>query len=289
MWRNFIFIVFFCFSLSGCPDSDDQHSRSPGESFNIGTCQHEYNDEVLHIDSVISSDEAIVISDVMLTNFNIDGRAVSVDEINQQRNTNITKEGDNLRCVLPCSLGVMAGKWEFDVSSRIHSMKRESIVATYAAFNGGCPSSEDGGTHVNIAMEFSPIAGPCIHLYLDEVLHIDSASGRNTGSVISEVMLSQFSVDGIPISVRDFVNDPENDIGFAGRGKNVAIRGEKLHCVIPCSFGLGAAEWVFMAEADGYVSTQQVVEASFSEFLGGCPSYETGGSHTDIYLNESGY
>ena len=70
--------------------------------------------------------------------------------------------------------------------------------------------------------------GPCVHLYQDEVLHIDEASGKATGAVIVQIDLSNFLVNGTAWS---------NESILQGRSTNIIDTGNALRCTLPCSFG----------------------------------------------------
>jgi hypothetical protein len=111
----------------------------------------------------------------------------------------------------------------------------------------------------------------------DEVLHIDEASGKRTGAVIGQVDLSSFVVNGVARSTESIIQP---------RASNVVLAGEVLRCTLPCSFGIESGHWEFFATASGYIPTAQAVEASYSSFQGGCPSFEGDGTHTPITLDE---
>lgn len=123
------------------------------------------------------------------------------------------------------------------------------------------------------------VAGACVNLPNDEVLHIDSATGTNTGSVIGEITLSGFSIDNQSISAASVANQ---------RSRNITVDDNALTCVLPCSFGTQEGNWRFGASADGFDLTPQEVVATYDRFVGGCPSYVEDGTQTDITLDESG-
>lgn len=123
------------------------------------------------------------------------------------------------------------------------------------------------------------VAGPCVHLYQDEVLQLESASGRDTGAVIPELRLRDFSVDGAALSIDEVI---------AQRSSSVQRDGDVLRCVLPCGFGVQEGEWTFAARAEGYAWTGQVVEARYAVTVGGCPSYSDEGTEASIQLDEAG-
>ncbi|MDD3764506.1 MAG: hypothetical protein PHP86_14550 [Nevskiales bacterium] len=146
---------------------------------------------------------------------------------------------------------------------------RHALSACLLALLAGCSNS--GGDEGDV--------GICLHSFEDEVLHIDQASGATTDAVIGEVLLSQFVVNDHAVPADDLV---------VSRHTNVTVEGDKLRCVVPCSFGLVEGDWQFVAEATGYAPTAQSVSAAYATFVGGCPSYDTDGTHVEILLDESG-
>lgn len=132
----------------------------------------------------------------------------------------------------------------------------------------GCDTGDDDGT-----------AGACVNLPNDEVLHLDQARGAQTGSVIGEITLSGFAIDGQSVTAASIANQ---------RSQNITLDDNALTCVLPCSFGIQEGTWTFGASADGYDLTPQEVVAVYNRFVGGCPSYVEDGTHTDISLQESG-
>ncbi len=137
------------------------------------------------------------------------------------------------------------------------------------ALLAGCSNSGDDDGDVGI----------CLHSFEDEVLHIDKANGTITDAVIGEVLLSQFVVNDHAVSADDLV---------VSRHTNVTVEGDKLRCVVPCSFGIVEGDWQFVAEATGYAPTAQSVSAAYATFVGGCPSSNADGTHVEILLDESG-
>lgn len=123
-----------------------------------------------------------------------------------------------------------------------------------------------------------PVAGPCVHLYQDEVLHLESAGGRSTGAVIPALELRGFSVDGMSLSLDEVISQ---------RSSFLQRDGDILRCTLPCGWGVQAGEWEFSARAEGYEWTEQAIEARYAMFVGGCPSYDDEGTRTSIQLDEA--
>lgn len=123
-----------------------------------------------------------------------------------------------------------------------------------------------------------PLAGPCVHMYQDEVLHIEAASGRDTGAVIPTLELRDFHLDAAAMSL---------DNVMASRTRQLQRDGEVLRCTLPCSWGIFEGEWSFSARAPGYEWTDQAAEAAYAVNVGGCPSYSDQGHRIAIELAES--
>lgn len=121
-------------------------------------------------------------------------------------------------------------------------------------------------------------SGPCVHEYLDEVLHLESAAGRDTDAVIAQVWLSEFRLDGEAVEAAALIS---------GRATNLEADGDRLQCTLPCSFGVAEGSWEFTAEAPGYAATPQIVEAAYATFDAGCPSASDDGTVVSILLDES--
>ncbi len=126
----------------------------------------------------------------------------------------------------------------------------------------------------------SPPVGPCVHYYDDRVLHIDSASSIGFKDELTEITLSNFRVNGNQFSIADVTPEYNGE----EMGANVRLQGDNLICELPCSFGIDEGEWQFDAIAIGHYSTEQVVEARYATFDGGCPSTNDDGSHVSIAL-----
>ncbi len=125
----------------------------------------------------------------------------------------------------------------------------------------------------------SDLVGPCVHTQEDEVLHIDEASGSATGAIIGQLELSAFVINGQGRTAEEAV---------AQRQSNVVLDGELLICTLPCSFGTESGQWEFTAAAPGYLPTGQSATAEYATFSGGCPSFETDGTHIFAVLDEAG-
>ena len=135
------------------------------------------------------------------------------------------------------------------------------------------------GDGSDLALDENTGAGPCVHVYEDAVLHLDSASGRTTDAVIGQITLSDFAVDGT-------ARTP--DQVTAQQSQNVVVDGDTLVCTLPCAFGTDEGTWTFVSDADGYAPTPQSEDAAYATFNGGCPSSNDDGTHVTLQLDEDG-
>ena len=117
------------------------------------------------------------------------------------------------------------------------------------------------------------LAGPCVHRYEDEIVHIDQATAGES-ETLTHIYLDSFTVDGDALTL---------DQVTAMQASNVEISEGSLLCTLPCAFGTDEGIWEFSATAlPDYGPMEKTVEAEYSEFSGGCPSYSAEGAHTEI-------
>ena len=126
-----------------------------------------------------------------------------------------------------------------------------------------------------------PLAGPCVVNHREPVVNLDAAYGRQSGAVIGDL-----EITGLAVNDQTF-NELELEL-LATAGSNISASGDSLFCTLPCQFGNEEGNWTFTATADGYLPTEQSLEASYGVFEGGCPSYYDEGSHFELQLNEEG-
>ncbi len=125
------------------------------------------------------------------------------------------------------------------------------------------------------------LAGPCVVLHRESVVHLDAASGSQSGAVIGDLEITGLAVNDQTVS------ELELEL-LATAGSNISASGDSLFCTLPCQFGIEEGTWTFTATADGYLPTEQSLVASYGVFEGGCPAYYDEGSHFEIQLDEEG-
>ena len=131
---------------------------SCGSEQTAGPCYHTYEDAVLHIRSVTNASTNAPISQIALTNFSVAGHPVTdlvaVLEGSMVRGIQLT--GDSLLCTTECAFGTAEATYTFTAGASGYQAKPVSISASFARFVAGCPSSSDGGTVVDIALQPLP-------------------------------------------------------------------------------------------------------------------------------------
>lgn len=114
-----------------------------------GPCIHTYEEDVLILDEVRDALTDAPLREVIITEVRQAGTALS-----SVGGDGITALGaGTYRCQLPCSFGTTSeGRYEIDLSADGYEATTLVADARYAAFQGGCPSSNDGGTRLTGAL-----------------------------------------------------------------------------------------------------------------------------------------
>ncbi|MBQ0958993.1 hypothetical protein KAK06_08475 [Ideonella sp. 4Y11] len=116
-----------------------------------GACLHLYLEPIVLIDRVSVEGETGTISRAVITDLQRDGQVVSLQQLAVSSGVEETAQG--LVCTLPCGLGNTEGTYTFQLTASGFAPRAVTVNARYAVFQGGCPSSNDGGTHVSAVMK----------------------------------------------------------------------------------------------------------------------------------------
>ncbi len=116
--------------------------------------------------------------------------------------------------------------------------------------------------------------GPCEHVYIEPVLHIESAGDSVTGQEIDNIKISNVFLD----------SEPAHFIILKSQMQNIEVVDSVLHCTIPCAFGIEPGDYEFTVSSEGYEDVALKVFAIYSEGGGGCPSYSNGGTRIKILM-----
>jgi len=123
-----------------------------------GPCVHTYEDAVLHVRNVTNSSTNAPIPRIAITKVSIDGRTVTdvralVEGIPVQ---GIQIAGDSLICTTECAFGPRDGTYAFTAGAAGYQDKDVTLVASFARFVAGCPSSSGGGSIFEFGLQPVP-------------------------------------------------------------------------------------------------------------------------------------
>lgn len=116
--------------------------------------------------------------------------------------------------------------------------------------------------------------GPCVHVYEEPILHIESVRNAQTGAHITSITLSDVRVD----AVRQY------PAVLVAESRRMTVVDSVLVGNPPCGFGTQPGLYTFRVSASGFRDTVVAFIASYSTNRGGCPSSSTGGSRVGIDL-----
>lgn len=110
-----------------------------------GPCVHTYEEDVVFLEDVRDALMDAPFSEVVVTEVRYAGNPLS--SLSGEGLTPLG--GGSYRCRLPCSFGTsFEGRYEIDLSADGYEATTLVGDARYAEFQGGCPSSNDGGTRL---------------------------------------------------------------------------------------------------------------------------------------------
>lgn len=120
--------------------------------------------------------------------------------------------------------------------------------------------------------------GACFHDYREAVLHVEAALDADTLEPIEEVWIRDVTVNG-----------NAQDLGRLAAGAGDRLEHDPVEmllvCSVPCAMGVEEGTWVFTAQAEGYAAAEVSVVAEYEEFVGGCPSFNDGGTRVAIEIS----
>jgi hypothetical protein len=114
-----------------------------------GACEHTYRDPVLAVDvAAAGSGQPLTAS---LFTFRVAGHALAPDPSWVSAPAyGAQLRGDSIVCAGTCGFGYLEGRYQFIVAVPGFEDSEVNVVGAYAAFDGGCPSSNSGSTHVRV-------------------------------------------------------------------------------------------------------------------------------------------
>ena len=116
-----------------------------------GPCVHTYRDPVLAITAAVDSGTGVRITPVFVTGVTIDGQSQPVGSLLAVA-FGASARGDTVVCGLPCGFGTSEGQYSFTATAPGYAIRRVSVNARFARFDGGCPSSNEGSTEISVSL-----------------------------------------------------------------------------------------------------------------------------------------
>lgn len=136
--KRLLTVSILIFIFAGC---------EPGT---MGPCVHIYEDPVLTISSVTAGKNGESISQITITDVQVDGAAQSPDQLTGEVSENISVDDSAIVCTVPCGFGTLEGSYEFTVSADGYRDSEAMTQASYSTNEGGCPSRSADGSAIEI-------------------------------------------------------------------------------------------------------------------------------------------
>lgn len=122
--------------------------------------------------------------------------------------------------------------------------------------------------------------GPCFHANREPVIHLNSVYDLVTEEDIQQVVITNIVYENEAVTFQE--NNKEMTTNIF-----VDFESDKLFCILPCAFLTSEGSYEFTVSASGYNDEMIEVDASYSVFDGGCPSYVDGGTELDLELTKT--
>ena len=154
-------------------------------------------------------------------------------------------------------------------------MYKTLLIALSIVLVSACNIDEIGNDKDNE----DTLAGPCVQIEREAIIHLQSATGEISNENIPQIEISEIFYRGTRESFQE---------NYVVMTSNIEIdyENDTLLCTLPCSFLRGEGSYEFTISAAGYDDKVVELDASYSIFDGGCPSYVDGGTKINIRLNE---
>jgi hypothetical protein len=117
--------------------------------------------------------------------------------------------------------------------------------------------------------------GPCVHMFGDPILTIESVSSTENGAPISTINLFDIKIDNVS----------RNPLFLAQEmSENITVVDSVLNCTIPCGFGTEDGTYQFTVSAEGFSDSTFTILSEYNTFVGGCPSSSSDGTRMSFSL-----
>ena len=117
--------------------------------------------------------------------------------------------------------------------------------------------------------------GPCVHIYEEPILTIESVTSAGTGVEISSVSIFEVMIDSISVTPAELTHEIS---------ENVTLKDSAIVCYVPCAFGTQAGFYQFSVSAQGHQESSLNTTAEYKTSEGGCPSRSDDGEKISFTL-----
>lgn len=117
--------------------------------------------------------------------------------------------------------------------------------------------------------------GPCVHIYEDPVLTIQSVTSNETGDAISPIFIHELKLDSMGMDILFMMS---------GITKNLTFSDSLVTCTVPCGFGTEEGVYELTISAEGYNDSTVSTQAKYRNSKGGCPSSSSGSARFSFTL-----
>ncbi len=117
-----------------------------------GPCVHTYREPLLQIVAAHDTQTGAPIGSVAIRNVRLDGIEQDLRRLLAGPSYGVEVQGDSLACRIPCGFATSGGSYILTVSAPGYPRQDLGYDARYRVFKGGCPSYNDGGVRVTLAL-----------------------------------------------------------------------------------------------------------------------------------------
>jgi hypothetical protein len=118
-----------------------------------GPCSHTYREPILQLGSARDSLTNAPLPRVVLHEVRQNGRTLDLGFLLAAPGFGVAVQGDSALCDLPCGFAVEEAQYRLTVSAPDYPRQARTYTARYRVFQGGCPSFNDGGVRVSLALQ----------------------------------------------------------------------------------------------------------------------------------------
>lgn len=122
------------------------------EDTRLGPCIHVYEEPILNVTSVTSSENHHRLPAVWVKAVVFEGEEQDLLRLRKGVSVNVAYSDSGLYCTPPFGFGTERGTYELYIAAEGFEDTVVTVEAGYSVFRGGCPSSNTGGTRFVIRL-----------------------------------------------------------------------------------------------------------------------------------------